>query len=226
MARLLFIVLVFCPWACCAGLPSFDLKRTAQRHAELFSLDDVNSLAESPAPGSGKPAAPTADKFVGSPRRQIDEWFGRGFGLSVVVTGSLIYPGAGVALEACIPLDSHVGLLLRGGIIGNLFFEGSYYDIGPRGYFDISPHFTLYVDGGFRLAYGRILGYVGNSLKRNVLHRLGVGGFSDLGLEVGSPKIRFFAEVTFNGAKTLGEEFQVMIFCGLNLGIRFYIGAQ
>ena len=227
MLRALILALLLSPAALASGMPEFDLARTSRRHVGLFA-DESPVAPVQPAPGSpsSRSAEPGTEKATpADPQpRPIYDWFGRGFGISIVATGALALPGAGIGLEACMPIHQRVGIFVRGGILGNIFFEGSCFDFGVRAYYDTSRTFTLYHDLAFRLVYGRILGYFGNELKDHKLHRWGVGGASNLGLEVGATWIRFFAEVSINGAKTLGEEFEVLFFIGLNFGIRFYIG--
>lgn len=193
---------------------------------ELFSAGPEFALAQTgPTAPSGGKAQPATEKAAPEKPeiRPIYDWFGRGFGIAIVGTGALAFPGAGIGLEVCMPIHQRVGILVRGGVLGGIFFEGSCFDFGVRAYYDTSRTLTLYHDLGFRVMYGRILSYFGNSLEHKI-HRFGFGGFSNLGLEVGATWIRFFGEVSINGAKTLGEEFEVLFFCGLNFGLRFYIG--
>ena len=225
----LFLVLL-APLAWASDLPQFSVERHARSLAPLFPGEELwpaqnsgsTESEQAARPMDSGPGSELAAKDTKEPR-PIYDWYGRGFGISLVGTGALVFPGGGVGLEVCMPIHQRVGLLVRGGVLGSVFFEGTCFDFGVRAYYDTSRNFTLYHDVGFRVLYGRILGYFGNDLE-NVIHRFGVGGFSNLGLEVSATWIRFFAEVGINGAKTLGERFEVLFFIGLNFGIRFYIG--
>ncbi len=192
-------------------LAALDFEPPAGREFVLFEselVDDPRSDGD-PRPSGGK--------------RVLEHWYSRGFGVSLVATGALVFPGAGIGLELAVPVDPNVSLTLRGGVIGSIFFEGGYVDAGVRGYVDLGQRFSLYGGLGFRVVTGRVLDYIGGNLK-DPLYRNGFGGYNDLGFEVGSHRVRFFLEVGLNGVRLFNTDYQIGFFCGLNFGLRVYIG--
>ncbi|MCC6575077.1 MAG: hypothetical protein IT462_14970 [Planctomycetes bacterium] len=224
---LILVVLAAAPLAAATTL---DFPRPVSHRLDLFVADDDPPRALEAAPDAPDTSSNRAreddrpEPRAGErPRRELKHWFSRGVGIGVVGTAALVFPGAGIGLEVSMPIQREASAFLRVGMIGTIFFEGGCYDLGVRGFFDISEKFTLYINGGVRMTYGRILDYAGGHLEHPI-HRFGLGGFAEGGLEFGSRVVRFFAEVTINGVRTFDTEFQVGFFCGVNFGVRFYIG--
>ena len=220
MIRLVLVMVLLA-----APLSALDFSRPTRHEYRWFQpidkIEDATPRAPEPrAPDSPEGPARRRDE---DDRRVLADWFSRGVGIGFVFTGALVYPAAGLGLEVTVPIQREISGLARAGVIGGIFFEGGYYDIGARGYFDISTRFSMYTSAGLRMTYGRILNFAGGELD-HPLHRFALGGFAEGGLEFGSKRVRFFAEISINGTRTFDTEFQVGFFCGFNFGIRFYIG--
>jgi hypothetical protein len=209
--RLVFCLLVL---ALAAPVWAFDFPDPAPRAAALFDLDDDFARAQDPAP------APTETP---DEERPIYDWYGRGFGISLVATGALVFPAAGIGLEVTMPVHAQLGLNLGGGVIGGIFFEGCYFDFGVRGYLDFSMNFSMYADVGMKLTYGRVLDYFGGN-PDDPIESVGIGGYTNLGFEAGSTMLRFFFDITLNGVYTVKTHYQVEFFMGLRFGFRIYVG--
>lgn len=208
MIRVLIIAIL-----AAAPLAAFDFAGPSRRTPALFLQGQD---AEQP---SANQAAPE-DK----PARILPEWNSRGVSISPLVTVALVYPGAGIGFEVGIPLSQEVSLTMEVGLVANIFYTGVRYDLGARGYFDISEKFTLTLEIGARLGNGRAHAYAGGK-PDNPVHSLSIGAFANFGFEVGRPSFRFFTELTLNGAHSTNTHYQVEFFNGINIGFRVYFGA-
>lgn len=195
---------------CCSPALAFEFPDRAQPAPTLFETD--GALKNDIEPDEDKDGP-----------REIDGWFGRGFGVSVTFTGSLVLPGAGIGIDLAMPVHEVVSIVGGAHLIGNIFYEGSVYDLGARMYLDLGRKFSFYAETGFRLAYGRSLDYVGGT-PEDPPESAGIGGFMNLGLEVGSETVRFHTDITLNGTDTLKVRYEVAFFMGVRFGVRFYLG--
>lgn len=182
-----------------------------------------------PGPGRNPEASPAPEpqsaraEEVPEDRREIQGWFGRGFGISVYGGLYLILLGAGAGLELAMPVHEQVSLVARASLAASLQFEGQIYDFGARVYFDRRRNFSWYTDLTFRVAYGRVLDTWGSTLDEPV-RAWGLGGNASAGFEIGSRRVRFFLELTINAVDFSDVRDDLLLHWGSNFGLRLYIG--
>lgn len=205
MARFIFSLMVL---AAAAPAAAFEIERRGFERS-LFA-----TAQEQPSP----------DPEEEEERRVLEDWNSRGWGLSLVGTFALVFPGAGIGLELAMPVHQNVSITLEAGLIGGIFYEGAQFQAGARGFLDLHENFAFTLEAGIKVGSGRVLDYIGGSPKDPV-ESPSIGGFCNPGLEVGSRHVRFFTEITLNGADTLETHYEVEFFCGFNLGLRIYFGA-
>ena len=252
MARALLLALLLAPALGAAGYPAFDLTRVARPAPSLFSWAQAMQPRDTkgyPSPGNPQPEAPQlpgpghkpdadrpgpsagavepsnefANREVPDDVREIDGWFGRGFGISIYGGLYPILVGAGAGIELSMPVHQRVSILARASLAASLQFEGQIYDVGARVYFDRRKNFSWYTDLTFRVAYGRVLDDWGSNLEEPV-RTYGLGGCANAGFELGSRHVRFFLELTINAVDFAKVRNDLLLHWGSNVGLRLYIG--
>lgn len=243
MARAVLLALLLAPALGATTYGEFDLARTLPWRPALFAQardtegfpspgnprgNPQSKQPPMPGPGRGLGAAepqrqPASEETLTSDVREIDGWFGRGFGISVYGGLYPILLGAGAGLELALPVHERVSLVARASLAASLQFEGQIYDFGARVYFDRRRNFSWYTDLTFRFAYGRALDTWGSTLDEPV-RVWGVGGNASAGFEIGSRRVRFFLELTLNAVDFFDVRDDLLLHWGSNFGLRLYIG--
>lgn len=244
MARALLLALLLAPALGAASLPEFGLARAMPWRPALFAQardtqgfphpgnprgEPFPERPAMPGPGRNPEASPAPEpqsaraEEVPEDRREIQGWFGRGFGISVYGGLYPILLGAGAGLELAMPVHEQVSLVARASLAASLQFEGQIYDFGARVYFDRRRNFSWYTDLTFRVAYGRVLDTWGSTLDEPV-RAWGLGGNASAGFEIGSRRVRFFLELTINAVDFSDVRDDLLLHWGSNFGLRLYIG--
>lgn len=221
MARILTCLVL---GACCAPLWAFDLPERERVTPALF---DPGPFLNAQDEETADDEAPEEDEYA-TGGREIDGWFGRGFGISVSAT-FLIGLDAGIGVS--MPVHELISVTAAAHATSGFEFTGVYYDLGVRGYMDEGDGgvLALYGETGVRLSNGQVSDFFRADDEGGldlVASGLALGGYVSVGIELGSPRIRFFSELSVGFSQMLEPPREPLVLVRLHVGLRIYLGTS